>query len=121
MNIVKQIPVILLALVFFVFGLAYFLKLMPHPEMEGDMLTFMNLFESGGYMMIVKAFEVIGGLLLFLPRTRGIGLCIITPIVVNILIFELTIAKQPGIGVVLLIVNIIAIYFEKDKFKGLFA
>jgi putative oxidoreductase len=121
MNIVKQIPVTLLALIFFVFGLAYFLKLIPTPEIQGDILTFMNLFESGGYMKAVKAFEVLGGLLLFIPRTRGIGLCIITPIVVNIILFELTIAKQPGIGFALLLVNIIAIYFEKDKFKSLLA
>lgn len=120
-TILQQIPAYLLGLVFSVFGLAYFFKLIPSPEMQGDMLTYMNLMEPTGYMKVVKAFEVLGGLLLFVPRTRGIGLCIITPIVINILCFELLIAKMPGIGVILLIVNTIALFLAKDKFKSLFS
>ena len=118
MNIVKQIPAFLLRLVFFGFGLAYFFKLLPTPPMEGNMLAFMNLFGGTGYMDVIKVLEVLGGLLLFFPRTRGIGLCIITPITINILLFELLIAKQPGIGIPLIIINILAIVMAKDKFKS---
>jgi putative oxidoreductase len=121
MNILKHIPSVLLGLVFFAFGLAYFLKLMPTPPMEGNMQAFMKLFGETGYMNFVKVFEVIGGALLFHPRTRAIGICIITPIALNILAFELFISKQPGIGVALVLVSVAAIYFEKDKFKSLMA
>jgi putative oxidoreductase len=120
MKIVKHIPAILLAILFGVFGIAYFLKLMPTPPMTGDPLTFMTLFSSTGYMNIIKALEVIGGLMLFLPRTRAMGLCIITPIAVNILLFEVCIAKQPGIGIACVLLCMLAIYFIKEKFAGIF-
>ncbi len=118
MNHIKSIPAYLLALVFAGFGIAYFLKLMPTPDMTGDPLTFMQLFGGSGYMTAIKVFEVIGGLLVIAPRTRAMGLCILAPIAVNILLFELCIAHKPGIGVILVIVTVLAIYFSKDKFKG---
>jgi hypothetical protein len=119
MNIVKSIPAFLLAILFAGFGIAYLLHLMPTPPMTGDMATFMELFDKSGYMTIVKILEVIGGLLVILPRTRAIGLCILAPIAVNILLFELCIAKAPGIGIAVCIGVALAIFLEKDKFKGL--
>lgn len=121
MKIAKQIPAILLALVFVVFGIAYFLKLMPTPELQGDMLAFMNLFGSSGYMTIIKVLEVAIGLLLLLPKTRALALLLIAPITVNILLFEVCIAKAPGIGIALVVVNAIGIYLNRDKYWGILA
>lgn len=119
MKIVKQIPALLLALVFIVFGGVYFLKLIPTPPMTGNLLTFMTLFGDSGYMTFVKILEVVFGLLLLIPKTRALGLLLILPIVVNILCFEVFIAKQPGIGVALLLINFIGIFLAKDKYVGI--
>ncbi len=121
MKIAKHIPAYLLAFVFVVFGIIYFLKLMPIPPMTGDILTFNNLFTASGYMTFVKVLEVSFGLLLIFPKTRALGLLLILPIVVNILCFEVFIAKQPGIGVALIIINAVGIYFNKEKYKGILA
>lgn len=121
MQIAKQIPAYLLAFVFVVFGIAFFLKLMPQPEMTGDQATFMALMGPTGYMTFIKVCEVVFGLLLILPKTRAIGLILIAPIIVNILLFEVLIAKQPGIGVALLFLNILAIYFNKERYSSLLA
>jgi putative oxidoreductase len=118
MQIVKQLPAYLLALPFVVFGLAYFFKMMPTPPMEGDPLAYMTVM-SKGYMDFVKVCEVVFGILILVPKTRALGLILIAPISVNILAYELFIAHQPGIGVVLVILNALAIYFNKDKYAGI--
>lgn len=120
MKIAKQIPAILLGLLFAVFGVAYFLKLMPAPtDMNPDMVSFMNLFGSTGYMTVVKVLEVAIGLLLLFPKTRAMALLLIAPININILLFELCISKAPGIGVALVIVNAIGIYLNREKYWGI--
>jgi hypothetical protein len=43
----------------------------------------------------------------------------LTPIIVNILLFEIFISNEPSVGIVLAVLAIIAIYQEKDKFKGI--
>jgi putative oxidoreductase len=116
MKIAKQIPAYLLGALFTVFGLMYFFKMMPEPKLEGLPLDYMKVMGASKYMDVIKALEVIGGILLLFPRTRGIGICIIVPIVVNIFLFEILIAKEPGIGIALLIVSALAIYFDKDRF-----
>jgi putative oxidoreductase len=121
MKIAKHIPAYLLAFVFVVFGVMFFLKLMPTPAMTGDQLSFMTLFGGSGYMTFIKVLEVAFGVLLIFPKTRAMGLLLILPIVVNILCFELFIAKQPGIGVALLIINVVGIYFNREKYQGILA
>jgi putative oxidoreductase len=121
MKIVKHIPAYLLAFVFIVFGANFFLHFIPMPAMTGDTLTFMTLFGGSGYMTFVKVLEIVFGVLLVLPKTRALGLLLMLPIVVNILCFEVFIAKQPGIGVALLIINAVGIYFNREKYQSILA
>jgi uncharacterized membrane protein len=121
MQHVKQIPVYLLALVFIVFGLNFFMNFMPMPtEMPELQKKFMGVMAmESKYMTAIKVLEIIGGLLLLVPSLRGLALCIIVPIVVNIFFFEIFIAKAPGIGIALLVISALAIYFNKEKFAGI--
>ena len=41
-----------------------------------------------GYMTFVKVCELIGGILVMIPRTRNFGLLVLGPIIVNILAFR---------------------------------
>jgi putative oxidoreductase len=74
---------------------------------------------SKGYMSFVKVLEVAIGLLLLLPKTRALALILIAPITVNILCFELFIAQQPGIGVALVLLNVLGLYFNKEKYSSI--
>jgi hypothetical protein len=90
----KYIPTIaggLLGLLFIMSGLVVLLKLapMPPPPPEGTPPAhFMAAFVPTGYLTFVKVFEVLGGVLVAIPRTRNWGLLILGPIIVNILAFH---------------------------------
>ena len=119
MKIVKDLPAYLLGLVFFLFGLAYFLHLMPEQPMAGDSGTYVGLLASTGYLSVVKALEVLCGLLLLIPKTRALGYILVAPIIVNIALFEICIAKQPGIGIVMILINAVGIYLNREKYMSI--
>ena len=121
MNILKQIPAYLLGALFVFGGVSYLFKLAPEQPMTGDPETFMKLFGSTGYMTTIKVCELLFGILVLIPKTRALGLLLLAPIVANILLFELHIAKQPGIGVALVVVLALAIYFNKEKYSSVLA
>jgi putative oxidoreductase len=120
MNIVKQIPAYLLGALFVFGGASHLFHFgPPPPPMTGDAGTFMTLFSSTGYMTIIKICELLFGILVLIPKTRALGLILLAPIVVNILIFELHVARQPGIGVALVVVTALAIYLNKEKYSSI--
>jgi putative oxidoreductase len=121
MQIAKHIPAYLLAALFLFSGVAYFLHLMPMPPMTGDPAAFMTLMGSSGYMDIVKVLEIVVAILLVVPKTRALALVLIAPIVVNILLFEVCIAKAPGIGVALVLVTALAMYLNREKYASIMA
>ena len=117
----KQIPAILLSIVFIVFGVNYFLQFLKIPPMAGDAGTYIGILYSTKYLLIVKIFEVLFGLLILLKPTRALGLLLIAPIVVNIFLFEVCIEKEMGIGLILIALNALAIFFEKHKYWSIVA
>jgi hypothetical protein len=91
---------ILLGLIFVVFGLIYFLKLipMPPPPLAGSPpALFMGALYPTGYLDFVKVLEILGGVLVAVPRTRNFGLLVLGPIIVNILAFQVFIMKGAGL------------------------
>jgi len=76
----------LLGLMFVVFGLNFFLHFFPVPSpAEGTpAAAFLGAMYGSGYLSFVKVLEVLGGVLLLLPRLRNWGLVIIGAVVVNI-------------------------------------
>ena len=91
------------------------------PLMSGDAGSFAGLLYKSGYLLFVKILEVVIGILLLVPVTRALALLLIAPIAVNILLFEVCLSHQPGIGVVLVIVNAIGIILNKEKYLGIIA
>ena len=86
MKIASHIVAALLGLIFIVFGLNFWLRFITVPPApEGTpAAAFLGAMFTSGYLGFVKVFEVLGGILLVLPRTRNWGLVIIGAIVVNI-------------------------------------
>jgi hypothetical protein len=50
-----------------------------------------------GYLAFVKVLEILGGLLVALPKTRNIGLLVLGPIIVNIVAFHVFLTKGAGL------------------------
>ncbi len=120
MKIAKQIPAFLLGAMFIFGGATHLFHFGPTPPpMTGDPATFMQLFGSTGYMTTIKVCELLFGILVLIPKTRALGLILLAPIVVNILLFELHLAKEPGIGVALTVVTALAIYLNKEKYSSI--
>jgi hypothetical protein len=70
-------------------------------------------------MKVVKVLEIIGGVFLFIPGWRALGVTILAPIVVNIFLFELCFVGAVQISVITIILSAIIAYQQKDKFKAL--
>jgi uncharacterized membrane protein YphA (DoxX/SURF4 family) len=84
---------ILLGLIFFVFGLNFFLHFLPQPPMAGPAGAFAGAMFATGYLFIlVKVVEVVSGLLLLAGRFVTLALALLAPIVVNIVFFHLFLA-----------------------------
>ena len=124
----KHLPTIaglLLGLLFIAAGLVVLLKLVPMPPLpEGSPAAlFMGAFGPTGYFTFVKILEVLGGILVAIPRTRNLGLLVLGPIIVNILAFHIFITKGAGLlDPPLLILVALALYLlwaGRKAFAGL--
>ena len=69
----------------------------------------------------MKVLELVGGVLVISGRLVPLGLTILTPIAVNILLFEIFLLGSPGIGVVLLALCIVLIWAYRSHFAAVFA
>lgn len=98
----KYIPIVagvLLGLLFVASGVVVLFKLVPMPPLpEGTPPAhFMAALGPTGYLTFVKSLEVLGGLLVAIPRTRKLGLLTLGPIIVNILAFHLFLTGGQGL------------------------
>jgi hypothetical protein len=89
----------LLGFVFIVFGLNFFLKFIaiPKPPEGSPAAMFMGGMFLGGFLAFVKVLEILGGLLVAIPRTRHLGLLILGPIIVNIAAFNFFFFGAPAL------------------------
>lgn len=99
----KHLPNIaagLLGLLFLVFGANFFLNFIPMPPgppAGSPPALFMGALYPTGYLTFVKVLELLGGLLVIIPRTRNAGLLILGPIIVNILAYQIFLTKSAGL------------------------
>ncbi|NDG72841.1 MAG: hypothetical protein EBY32_16390 [Proteobacteria bacterium] len=80
----------LLGFIFIVFGVNFFLKFIaiPQPPEGSPAAMFLGGMLLGGLLAFVKVLEILGGILVAIPRTRNLGLLILGPIIVNIAAFN---------------------------------
>lgn len=124
----KHAPTIaagLLGLIFVVFGLNFFLKFIPIPPApEGSPpAMFLGAMYLTGYLAFIKVLEILGGLLVAIPKTRNIGLLVLGPIIVNILAFHVFLTGGAGLAdpVVILItaLPLFLLWTARKSFAGL--
>jgi len=116
----------LLGLLFLVFGLNFFLKFIPMPPgpPEGSPpALFMAALYPTGYLAFVKCLEILGGILVAIPKTRNIGLIVLGPVVVNILAFHVFLTNGAGLAdPVVILITLLSLYLVwtgRKSFAGL--
>jgi putative oxidoreductase len=85
---------VLLGLLFLMASVTYFLNMVPEQKIPEGTPTamFMGAFGPTGYMTFVKVFELVGGILVMIPRLRNLGLLLLGPVIVNILAYNFFVA-----------------------------
>ena len=124
----KYLPIIagiVLGGLFVMASVMFFLKLGPQPNFpEGSPPAhYMAAFGPTGLMNFIKVFELTGGILVAIPRTRNFGLLVLGPIIVNIIAFHVLIDDPKQLlNPMLDIIIVCALYLLWDarkKFSGL--
>lgn len=97
---------------------------MPVPEdLPESMFKVMEAFITISWLMpLVGIFEIVGGILFILPKTRPLGAIVIFPIMVGILLTNIVnVPSGLPIATVLFIINLWIVFENKDKYLPLIA
>jgi uncharacterized membrane protein YphA (DoxX/SURF4 family) len=89
----KYAPIVagvIVGLLFVMSAVMVLFNLVAMPELPKDTAIghFMEAFGPTGYMTFVKVVELLGGILIAIPRTRNLGLLLLGPVIVNIIAFH---------------------------------
>lgn len=113
---------LLFGLMFINAGLNKIFQYIPMPADMPEKMVKLNsaMMEIGWLMPLVAVVEIIGGILFIIPRFRSLGAIIILPVNVGILLTNITVAPSGlPIAIILLLINLWAIYDKKEKFLAL--
>lgn len=124
MKYAPAIASVLLGLLFVMSAITVLFNLAPMPELPKDtpISHFMAAFGPTGYMKFVKVVELLGGILLILPKTRNLGLLCLGPIIVNILAFHHFVAGDGIVQTMLIVISALALFIlwsERKAWAGL--
>jgi len=99
---------LLTGLMFINAGLDKFFHYMPMPkEMPEKMVKAGQAFMQIGWLMpLVGAIEILGGVLLIIPRTRALGALVLVPLLTGILLANISMAPS-GLPIVLVLIAIV--------------
>ncbi|MDB4354070.1 hypothetical protein N9Z02_02085 [Akkermansiaceae bacterium] len=114
----------LLGFAFVVFGLNFFLKFIPMKEgVPPDAAKmFMGAIAPTGFLAMVKVLEAVAGLALLSKRFAPVGLVILGPILANILLYDIFLARafNPLVAV-LIVMEVFLIWAYRKNFASVFA
>jgi putative oxidoreductase len=114
---------VLLGLPFLVFGLQHFLHFLPTPttQLPEQAMNFAGALVASHYLDVVKVLEIVGGAIVLSGRLVPLGLVILTPVAVNIALFDILLMGQPGLGVALALLCFLLVAAYRSHFAGVFA
>jgi uncharacterized membrane protein YphA (DoxX/SURF4 family) len=110
---------ILLGLLFLVFGLNYFFKVLPTPPMEGAALEFMKGLAGTGYFFpFVKVVEIAVGIALLSNRFVPLALVVLAPVTVNIALLNFILAPAGiPVTIVVLALHLFTMWSYRDYYR----
>jgi putative oxidoreductase len=121
MKIAVVIARVLLGLVFLASGLNNLFHFIPQQPIPGDAGVLADVLFRHGWFTFHGVLEVVAGALLVVGRYVPIGLVILGPILVNILVFHLTLAPSGiGAGLVCTLLELFLIHAYWPAFEGIF-
>ena len=116
---------IVLGLLFVMAGVVVLFGLVdaPPPPEGTPQAMFMTAMATTGYLTFVKVLEILGGVLVAIPRTRNLGLLVLGPIIVNILATHVFLMRGEGLlNPMLIVICLLAawlLWVERRAFAGL--
>ena len=121
MRIAAAIARYLAGAIFLVMGLNGFLNFIHFPPPTGTAAQFMGALYVSHYLWTIFAFQVVGGALLLVNRYVPLAVAILAPLLVNILVFHITMAPA-GLPLALFVALLWAVIFidVRPAFSGLF-
>ncbi|GCC51446.1 DoxX family protein [Chryseotalea sanaruensis] len=121
-NKIFSVLYIIMGLLFINGGLNKFFNYMPPPDTlpEAMVKDFMAILEISWLMPLIGAAEILGGLLITIPKTRALGTLVLFPVVVGILLTHIFV-EPTGLPIALIIVALIGklIYDNRVKYAYL--
>ena len=113
---------LLFGLMFINAGLNKFFNYMPVPENipEEMMATAMAIMQIGWLFPLIAVVEIASGILFVIPKLRPLAAITIFPIVIGIILTQIT-ADPSGLplAAILLIINVFIIYENREKYLSM--
>ena len=127
MKYIPTIAGILLGLLFLLSSVPMLLNLMPPDKMPAppteEAKMFFGAFGPTGYLKFIKVLELIGAVLVMIPKTRNFGLLILGPIIVNILAYHVFLTKGEGLAnpmiIAIVVLSLYLLWVERGKWAAL--
>lgn len=121
MKIATIIVRVLLGAMMLFASISYFFNLGEQPVPTGDMATLMGGLAASKFMFpLVKAIELVAGLMLVSGKFVKLGTVILMPISVNIFLIHLIVSKSDvPISAAILVANVFLIYAYWNDFKSI--
>jgi hypothetical protein len=110
---------VVLGLLFFVFGLNYFLNFLPAPSEAPpeSALTFLGGLTASGYVFpLIKSIEIAAGAALLANRFVPLALTLLAPIIVNIAAFHFLLAPSYGMPIAILTLELFLAWSYRAAF-----
>jgi putative oxidoreductase len=121
MRIASTIARYLAGLIFLVMGLNGFLNFIHFPPPTGTAAQFMGALYVSHYLWVIFAFQLVAGVLLLINRYVPLAVAILAPVLVNILVFHITMAPA-GLPLAIFVAILWAVIFVdvRSAFSPLF-
>jgi putative oxidoreductase len=121
MRVAAVIARYLAGVIFLVMGLNGFLNFIHFPPPTGTAAQFMGALYVSHYVWVIFAFQVVAGALLLINRWVPLAVAILAPVLVNILVFHITMAPA-GLPMAVFVALLWAVIFVdvRPAFSGLF-
>ena len=123
MKIAVIIVRVLMGLLFLFASIVVLFKLVPQPELTGNVKVFMDGVNASVYLMpLIKITELLCGIAFVTGRFVPLATVVIAPVTINILFFHAFVdASGLPIAIFLLLGNLFLAYTNWEKYKPLLA
>ncbi|WP_350284758.1 DoxX family membrane protein [uncultured Croceitalea sp.] len=103
-------------------GISKFTNHMPAIEMPEAATNLIGAMIASGWLFaLVGIVEIIGGLLIAIPKYRAFGAIVILPITIGIFLFNIFLAPANTIiSIVLLLINLWVLWENRSKYRPIF-